>query len=394
MSDIETRVVTQIEEFEALEETWNRLLSESPDGGCIYLTYEWIHSWWVQFGRGKQLNILVFSENGSVVGIVPLMRVEYRLGPFKWYALEVIGVVFATNIGLALPEYGDDVAAATLEYLDSGQAGKASSLRLEYIPEDCCLLGLLRLRIAASGRFALLEDAVAIAPYAQLPSTWDDYFMSLSRNMRRNLNKAQNRLRRCDSIERFICGEENLEPYMSRFFDLHEQRWGAIGEHHWFSDTRNRAFYLDVAKRFASRGWLRFFCTEINGDLAHSELRFIYGGKMWSVLVARDLRYSRYSLGHLDNMEAVKYAIENGLREYDLSRGEEPHKMFWAGSSRRILNSYVRRRGLFFGLRFKLLKVVIRFQGVRENGIRTSYRLRAIKRNQRRFRSERGLSGK
>ena len=46
------RVVTDSEEFESLRELWNSLLAKSADNDA-YLTWEWLFTWWVDYGAGK-----------------------------------------------------------------------------------------------------------------------------------------------------------------------------------------------------------------------------------------------------------------------------------------------------------------------------------------------------
>ena len=392
MSGIATTVIADAQGLEALEETWNHLLGESPDGDSIYLTYEWVATWWAHFGQGRQLHVLVFHKHSRVVGIVPLIKAEYRLGPLRWCTLETIGALFCNHIGLALRGSSEDVAAATLSYIN-GELGKnVSALRLRLVPEDCLFLGQMRRHVASSRTLIIHETLMTVAPYIQLPSTRDGYFSSLSRNMRRNLRRSQTALRSAGSVEIGRCTEEDLESYLVKFFDLHQRQWQSIGGRRWFNDARTRAFYRDVARRFASKGWLYFSYMLINKDFAHAKLCFIYGGKFSAVAIARDQRYSYYRLGHVHTMHSIGYAIDSRLQEFDLSRYGAVHKFQWTKSARQCLEILVVRRSILRGLRLKLIHVLVRLHEVRENGIRTSYRLRMAKKRQERLKRKMGLS--
>ena len=90
MSQATIRVINDPGEFESLAPLWNNLLEKCFDESTMYLTYEWLTTRWRYFGEGQRLNLLLAEKDGQVIGIIPLVRNEYRLGPFRLYALESI----------------------------------------------------------------------------------------------------------------------------------------------------------------------------------------------------------------------------------------------------------------------------------------------------------------
>ena len=62
------------EAFQALEPYWNVLLDRC-DRQEIYLTFEWISSWWLCFGsEDKSLLVLVVRDGTEIVAIAPCME--------------------------------------------------------------------------------------------------------------------------------------------------------------------------------------------------------------------------------------------------------------------------------------------------------------------------------
>jgi hypothetical protein len=102
MSETTVRVITEAEEFQALAPIWDSLLEACPDQSSMYLTHEWLATWWKHFGEGRRLNLLLFEREGRVIAIVPLARNEYRIGPFKLDALESITWTSCNYVGLIL----------------------------------------------------------------------------------------------------------------------------------------------------------------------------------------------------------------------------------------------------------------------------------------------------
>ena len=83
MNNTTIRVVTETEELESLARVWDSLLPKCRDDNSIYLTHEWLSTWWKHFGERKKLNILLIEKGRQVIGIVPLMKTEYRIGLIK-----------------------------------------------------------------------------------------------------------------------------------------------------------------------------------------------------------------------------------------------------------------------------------------------------------------------
>src|SRR3990172_13252365 len=65
-----TKVNTE-EHFFSLKNNWNEILSMSMQHS-IFMTWEWLYTWWETYSKGKELCILLFCEdNGHLVGIAP-----------------------------------------------------------------------------------------------------------------------------------------------------------------------------------------------------------------------------------------------------------------------------------------------------------------------------------
>ena len=63
--------VNSTEEFRSLKEDWNKLTGESGSK-TIFLTWEWLFTWWETYSYRKLLNILCIYENDdNLVAIAP-----------------------------------------------------------------------------------------------------------------------------------------------------------------------------------------------------------------------------------------------------------------------------------------------------------------------------------
>jgi CelD/BcsL family acetyltransferase involved in cellulose biosynthesis len=392
MTDTKIRIISESNEFESLSEVWDSLLRKSGDNNPIYLTHEWLLTWWKHCGEGKKLNVILIEKEGQPIGIVPLMRTEYRIGLFKIHALETIGSLNCNHIGLIRSGDREEAVSAFLAYLEEELAKGELVLRLTWVPDDCEFLDLLRRCISAPSRnLVMQEKAKTLAPYITLPSTWDEYFRSLSQNRRHTLRRKLRSLEKAHNVEFWDCTGDNLESMLRRFIDLQERRWQSAHVKGVFSDPKMEAFYRDIATQFVKKGWLHFSCLIVDGVVVSAEYAFIYNHKFYCATSARDIDYSKYNVGHLHQMFLIKYAIQRGLREFDFLRGDEPYKFHWTESSRRYINFVIGKKGLCSGLRLKLMLAFLRLHEIKQYSLKEIYYIYLMRRREARQRKEMGV---
>jgi len=396
MSDTTIRVVTEPEEFESLAPVWNNLLEKCPDESSMYLTHEWLVTWWQHFGEGKRLNLLLVERDGRVIGIFPLARNEYRLGPFKLDALESITWTSCNYVGLMLPEDRQEVTSALLAYLAENLRGVSLILRLSLIPEDSQFLSALRRNMAPLAKSIVFQERVrTLAPYIDLPATWDEYFGSLGRKRRRMLGRMLRNLEKEHGVvELQQYDADSLEAGLNRFFDLHQERWQSVGLRGSFTDPREKDFYREVARKFLKRNWLHFSSLTVDSEVASALFSCIYNQKFYAITEARNIRYAEYSVGHLHEMRVIKDAVSRNLREFDFLQGDEPYKFYWTKSARRYMQVIIVKRGFLPALRLRLLRIFLRLWDIRQYSPREIYRLYRIIRRERKELKKMGLSEK
>lgn len=396
MSDTTIRVVTEAREFETLTPVWDSLLENCHDESSMYLTHEWLATWWRHFGEGKRLNLLLFERDRQVVGIVPLIINEYRIGSFKLDALESIGRTSCNYVGLILPENREEAISVLLAYLKEKLRGVSLILRLSLIPEDSQFLDALRRNGAQFERSLVIQEKVkTLAPYITLPATWDEYFSSLGRRRRKILKGALRDLAKEHGVvELRQCDADSLEEGLSQFFDLHQERWQSVGVSGVFADPRAKEFYRAVARRFLNRGWLHFSRLTIDSEVVSAMFGCIYNQKFYAITAARDIRYSKYGVGHLHKMQVIKDAISQNLREFDFLQGDEPYKFYWTESARRYMQVIIIKRGFLPALHLKLLRAFLRLYDIRQYSLKELYSIYLIIRRERKELKKMGLSEK
>ena len=380
MSEVRIRVFTELEELESLSSLWDGLLQKCGDEKSIYLTHEWITTWWRHFGKDKQLNILLAEKDHQAVGIVPLMKTEYKIGFLRLHALETIGPVNCNLVWLVLPESREEVMNEFLSYLEEELAKSKLVLRLTLVPDDSKLLNLLkRHEYQIAKKLAVRESFKTLAPYIALPLSWEELYCSLSHNRRWVLRKKLSILEKEHSVEFQEYTADNLFDRLNEFIELHQRRWQSVSVKGVFSNPRMKEFYKDIAIRFHEKNWLHFSFLNIDGAMASGEFGYIYNGKLYGATAGRDTKYSRYSIGHLHYMFMTKDAIRRGLRELDFLKGAEPYKFYWTKTARKYMNILIINKGIFPGLRLRLVHIFLRLWEIRQYSLKEIYFLRLLK---------------
>jgi CelD/BcsL family acetyltransferase involved in cellulose biosynthesis len=193
------------------------------------------------------------------------------------------------------------------------------------------------------------------------------------------------------SVKFQLCTADNLEDRLTEFFALHQRRWQSVNVKGMFYASEAKQFYRDIATWLLEKGWLHFSYLDVDGEMVFALFGYIYNGKFYAGTAGRDQRYSKYSVGHLHHMFVIRDAIERGLQEFDLLRGNEPYKFYWTKSTRRYMQVIAIRRGICPGLRLKYVRTFWRLHELRQYRLREIYSLYFMKRREKRELKRMGL---
>jgi len=386
------RIVTQEEEFEALSAIGDEILQRSGDDSAIYLTHEWMSTWWKHFGEGKKLHILVIEKDERIIGIIPLMRIDYKMGPFKYRFIETIGSVNCNYIGIVPCEEREEVVETFLTYLEEA-LNEGLILRLTMVPDDSKFLDLLHKHSPGFTKrnLSVRERPVTIAPYISLPESWEEYFSSLSQNRRWYLRRKPRILEKLYNYDLKECNVTEVQERVTEFISLHQRRWKSVNVSGLFADLRMEGFFRELSTKFTERGWLHFSLILLDGKMVSAEYAYIYNQRLYAAISARDPEYSKYGVGHVHVMSLIKHAVESGLRELDFLRGDEPYKFRWTRSARKYNQVMIVNKSRCWRLRLKLIYLFLRIYIAKRYSPVEIYHIFRIRRRERRERQDMGV---
>src|SRR5258708_21359148 len=84
-------VIENAADFGDLADAWNELLQDSA-ADCVFLTWEWLYTWWTHLSGGRRLAIVTVRSGTILVAVAPFMLGRRRLaGLGSFPRLEFLG---------------------------------------------------------------------------------------------------------------------------------------------------------------------------------------------------------------------------------------------------------------------------------------------------------------
>jgi len=199
---------------------------------------------------------------------------------------------------------------------------RAPRVLLEYVPEETPTASAIA-RILAGRGYEVRVERLVVSPRLTLPDVFDAYVQRLGKKERHELRRKIRRLETGRRVAFRFASERDRARVLERFFALHRR---SRGEKAVFMTDDTERFFRDAADALAARGWLRLGVLEVDGDDVAVLYAFAYEGTLALYNAAFDPTFARLSVGIVSHAYAVRSAIDEGLRAYELLRGNEPYK--------------------------------------------------------------------
>ena len=316
------------EEVEQIRPAWDELLSDS-EAQAIFLTWEWLCSWWATYGCSLDLYFLgCFDQDGRLIGLAPLYRIRWPL--------RLLGDGTGDSDGLdCIARRGREraVVRAWLDWLNSHRSDW-DILELNTVPAESVVLSILREELHnRAWRYWQRETPHLVVA---LPDSWESYLSSLSAAMRYSISRRirdvekqfRVHLQRCETVA-------ELPRFLDQLFELHSQRWGAKGDKGAFHSRGRRKFFAEMSKQFLGRHWLDFWLLELNEQIVAAEFGFCYRHVYSYLQGGFDPSYSSRKAGLVLRALVLRELIRRGVRDYDFLGGDEHYKLR-LGAQRRV----------------------------------------------------------
>ncbi|HEY2989036.1 MAG TPA: GNAT family N-acetyltransferase [Candidatus Binatia bacterium] len=329
-------VVSDAAGFEKLRDEWSELL-EASSADCIFLTWEWLFTWWKHLSTGRKLSILTVRRGHELIALAPLAVQPAGLRPFSLVrCVEFLGTGEVGSDYLDLiAKRGDEPEAlrALAEYL----AETKPMLRMDHLKRQSCSANEVARRLKERGWDS--HDAKrSVAPFIDLAGhSWDSFLATLGSEHRYNFKRRLKNLTKHFAV-RFepANSEEERRRALALLVELHGMRWQSNGSCGSFQDRSILSFHEEISRVALERGWLRLFVLWLDQKPAAALYAFRYRRVFYFYQSGFDPVYGKFSVGLVAMGLAIKSALEEGAEEYDLLYGDEAYKFLWARQAREL----------------------------------------------------------
>jgi CelD/BcsL family acetyltransferase involved in cellulose biosynthesis len=298
-----------------------------------FTLYEWHRAWCEHFlvaTESIQDSVLIYvvrTATGQCVAIVPMIRTERSIGPFKVATLDLIGADEAlTEIRTPLIAPGFHATVARIV-----ERQLATIERWDWIQWSGATPAIAR---GLAGSMDIRWQKPVLDYVLDLPADWESFRKALKRNIRESLRHCYNSLKR-DGLEfslRTLSRPEEMAAGLDQFFRLHTMRAGlegAISHPDHFTAPSARAFLRDVCTRLAARDTTRIFQLIVDGQVVATRIGFLTGDTLYLYYSGFDTAWARYSVMTTALAEIIKLSIAQGVQTINLSPGTDVGKTRW-----------------------------------------------------------------
>jgi CelD/BcsL family acetyltransferase involved in cellulose biosynthesis len=318
---------SHFEELVPYRDPWDRLSADVP-----FRSWIWMSTWWRHYGPGRRLFVLgVFDRDDALVGIAP-WYLQHR-GPWGQVA-EFLGSGEVCSDYLSIlcqPPLAEAVTAALAAWLDRYGKEEAGPdlVKLSGVAADDLATGRLAAHLAERGS-TIHRRAGPNCWRLRLPDSWDAYEALLSKSHRKQVRRLLRTLEGPGrAVLHTVTEPEELPRAMEILTDLHQRRRLSLAEPGRFASPRFTAFHGAVAGPLLESGRLRLHWLERSGRPIAAEYHLAGGAVIYAYQAGVDPDALEHEPGSLITLAVLRRAMDEGYRQFDFLRGDEPYKAHW-----------------------------------------------------------------
>jgi hypothetical protein len=359
------------EEFALLEPAWNDLVRASPHP-ALYLSFEWLWTWWECFGGGRrELRILSASQGERTIAIAPFMQVRRRLLGIPYQTIEFISardyafshLTMSGLLDIIAPSQAAQAVDALLRHLLSSRPPWIY-MRLEPLAEGGVTRSFLAnrapafgLRVREGGRFEAYEVG--------LSAGWEGRRMKGGQRHADASRVIEEKLRRRGEVTWEDTDGSGVHGSLFETILGVEQRSWKWRRGLSINALGYAGFYPAFLRAASSSRSLRVTFLRIDGRTVAYVFSVLFGGTLEALKTAYDASFARFSPGRLALWHHVQHAAKEGAERVNLHIGSRDYKSEWATDSRLYTEIFFLRgtiRGRFIGFFLFTLGLYGRFR--------------------------------
>jgi CelD/BcsL family acetyltransferase involved in cellulose biosynthesis len=330
MKNITVTIIKSVEEFRSLQNEWEAIL-QSNSLKSIFLTWDLLFTWWNHYGRPEDLWILQARAGGELVGIAPLMMTQRRKRGKNFRVLQTLGTPHVDVGGFLIKADSQDALKAICQFILE-QSGAWDMLELNEFQQEHPQSKLIVDFFNNAGTGLATEKNSHY--YLPVAGEWDNFFRSLSRNLRKDINRRMRRAEEAADLKfERVRSADITNNHLDIIFNLNEK--GNFPD--LYRTENDRAFHRDLIDMFRNRQMVEIYIVYLDNIPAAFQYGFIYDNRYEDWRGSMDLQYRLLSVGKLLLCHSLKDRFDDKIKEVDFLRGDYGYKEEWEPQIREYL---------------------------------------------------------
>ncbi len=316
-----------------LADEWQALTADEPQT-LPTQTPEWIAAHLRHNEPNARVVLITVRRDGRLRAVLPLVAESIR-----YHGVPLTRWRFANDRRYPDPIDLVHAAAERAEVVRTIWQHLATDKRWELlefadVAESTALWDLHQL--AGTKGFPAAQRQNRLTPILSLPgpgATFEAATAQVNAKFRSTVRRRKRRLEEIGPVQ--LRRIENADPAeLDRFFALEASGWKGRNGTAILSDPAQDAFYVELARETAARGYFTLYSLECVGEPVAMQFGMTLNGRYHLPKVAFDETKAEFSPGHVLMQEIIRDCAERGLTEIDFLGNADNWKARWANTDR------------------------------------------------------------
>ena len=308
----------------------------------VYLSYDWVKTWWEFYGSQRQLRIFRFWRGDEAVALLPLYLEVFGIGPFQTIVARLVGAnlppkAFDPPVD---PAWASQVFTCVMQHLftkDSCDLVSVGPVSADWAPSR-------GLQAVGTGG-AALPLAVSYQPrdvktLFHLPASFEQYLFSLPAGERGELKRRLRQLGKVGAVSTAVVTEPaRATSELESFMKHHGQQWRSVGlGGHFEAWPYGKEFHRQLVPRQGRLGRVQFHQVLVDGRVIANRYCYLWGKSLYSELPSREAGqpWDKLGLGGTAYLKLFEAAIHDGISTVDSGLGHYDNKRALGGEEVKV----------------------------------------------------------
>jgi CelD/BcsL family acetyltransferase involved in cellulose biosynthesis len=325
------RVVANAADFMALHAPWNAVAASNRNAR-VFLSHEWFDAAWQWRRQSARLYLLCLFDNQSLAAVLPLVLQETSRSGIRLRELSFLTVPDTQACDLIVAPANRATAARAFAHELERRQSEWDVVRLNYLAPDSVAAGPFRAALADAG-FAAHVQGVAGNLFIALDSTWEAYYATRSRRLKKANNLAANRLGkagdvRIDHLAPGTGDSVDLERFVDRSIDVSGRSWKTRTGNS-LDNPAPQAFIRRLSHLAHERKWLSIWTLCVNDRPVAMEYQLAADGCVYALRSDFDAQFEEVSPGTYLNRYLLQRLFGAAINRYYMGPGDNAYKHRW-----------------------------------------------------------------